>query len=152
MISACKRRRVFILLIIFHAGILSILSKYNHLAAAFPSRSYATGKNSHAKRSTANKMLRRRQPNSSPSTVKLEPRLQHSYISSTVRRNSLSLPPLSDRNVELNTTEALVYDPDKDRFVRASSAEGLAAFYSVDATTDGLSTRLRRSIKHAFVP
>lgn len=153
MISGYKRRRVFILLIIFHAGILSILSKYNHLVAAFPSRSYATGMNSHAKISTANKMLRRRrQPTSSASTANFEPRLQHSHISSTVRRNGLSLPPLSDRNVELNTTEALVYDPDKDRFVRASSAEGLAAFYSVDSTSDGLSTRLRRSIKHAFVP
>ena len=151
MISVCTRRRVNILLLIFHVGILSILSKFNHQAAAFPSRSYVGGMNSHAKQS-ANRLLRRRQSNSSPSVAELEPRIQHSHISSTVRGNALSLPPLSDRNVELNTTAALVYDPEKDRFVRASSAEDLAAFYSIDSSSDGLSTRLRRAVKQAFIP
>jgi hypothetical protein len=52
----------------------------------------------------------------------------------------------------MNTTDALVYDPEKDRFVKASSAEGLAALYSVDSTSEGFSTRLRRTVKHAFLP
>jgi hypothetical protein len=52
----------------------------------------------------------------------------------------------------MNTTEALIYDPEKDRFVRASSSEGLAKFYSVDSVYKGFSTRLRRAVKYAFIP
>ena len=149
--SACQRRRANIFLMFFYAGTLSLLSKCNHQAAAFPWQSYSTGVHTHVTRSK-NRLQRRRQWNSSPSAAELESRLQHSHKSSTVRWNNLSLPPLSDRNVELNTTDALVYDPEKDRFVRASSAEGLAAFYSVDSTSDGFSTRFRRAVKHSFVP
>jgi len=109
------------------------------------------GVHSYAGRSK-NRLQRRRQWHSFPSTAELEPRLQQSHKSSTVRSSGHSLPPISNRNVELNTTEALVYDPEKDRFVRASSAEGLAALYSIDSTSEGFSTRLRRSIKHAFIP
>ena len=150
MISSCARGRASILLIIFHIGVLSILSEYR-TAVAFPSRSYTRGVHNNALIST-NKLHRRRKWNSSPSTAEVEPRLQHSHKSSTVRRDGLSLPPLSDRNVELNTTEALVYDPEKDSFVRASSAEGLAAYYSIDSTAEAFSTRIRRGLKRSFVP
>jgi len=151
MVSACIRRRANILLSIFYVVILSLVSNHNHQATAFPSNYYITGVHSYVERSK-NGLQRRRQWHSFPAAAELEPRLQHSHKSSTVRRSGHSLPPISDRNIEVNTTEALVYDPEKDRFVRASSSEGLAALYSVDSTSEGFSTRLRRSVKHAFVP
>jgi len=149
MVSACLRRRANILLLLLHVGILSLVLKYRHQAAAFPSHSYTTGVHNNAGRS---RNILQRHWNSFPSATELEPRLQHSRKSSTVRRNGHSLPRISDRNIEMNTTEALVYDPEKDQYVRASSAEGLAKLYSVDSVSEGFSTRLRRVVKYAFIP
>jgi len=149
MVSACLRRRANILLLLLHVGILSLVLKYRHQAAAFPSHSYTAGVHNDAGRSR-NRL--QRHWNSFPSATELEPRLQHSHKSSTVRRNGHSLPRISDRNIEMNTTEALVYDPEKDQYVRASSAEGLAKLYSVDSVSEGFSTRLRRVVKYAFIP
>lgn len=92
----------------------------------------------------------RRQCRFSPLAAAAESRLQHSE--SDLRYNSHSLPPISDRNVELNMTEALVYDPDSDHFVRASTSQGLAALYSINQSSESLSTRIKRTIRHSFVP
>ncbi|VEU41597.1 unnamed protein product [Pseudo-nitzschia multistriata] len=68
------------------------------------------------------------------------------------RTNCYLLPPISDRNIELQTTQALVYDHEKDSFVRASSSQGLAALYSVDSSSEKFSIRIQRGIKLTFLP
>ena len=138
-----------ILLLLLHAWIQSFAWHRNCEVAAFVPHRYTTKVLTNSGRSKYRPQRRRKWH--SFSVAELEPRLQHFHKSSSFRSGH-SLPPISDRNVELNTTEALVYDPEKDRFVRASSAEGLAALYSVDSSTEGFSTRLRRAVKHAFLP
>ena len=138
-----------ILLLLLHAWIQSFAWHRNCEVAAFVPHPYTTKVLTNSGRSKYRPQRRRKWH--SFSVAELEPRFQHFHKSSSFRSGH-SLPPISDRNVELNTTEALVYDPEKDRFVRASSAEGLAALYSVDSSTEGFSTRLRRAVKHAFLP
>mmetsp|Transcript_6317 Transcript_6317/g.15655 ORF Transcript_6317/g.15655 Transcript_6317/m.15655 type:complete len:593 (-) Transcript_6317:67-1845(-) len=147
-VSSYTCGRINILLLLFHVGIFSFAPERQNQASAFSLYSYATSVNKNSE-SLKGKSQRRRHWYSFPSKADSKPHLQHPCKSGTIRR---AHPPISDRNVELNTTEALVYDPDKDRFVRASSSESLAALYSVDSSSEGFSERLRRSVKHAFVP
>jgi len=146
-------RRTNILIFLFHIGTLSLVAKHRHKAVAFPSYSYTTVVK-HNAGIPKNILQHRRkwQWFSFSSPAELDRRLQPSHNIRTVGTSGHSLPPISDRNIELDTTEALVYDPEKDRFVRASSAEGLAALYSVDYTSEGYSKRFRRALKHAFIP
>lgn len=136
---------------LFHAALYLLASNHHYQASAFNLETHKSPVSGFAGRSK-NKLQRWRQWHSFPSSTESEPRLQHSLLSCTARRNGHSLPPISDRNVELNITEALVYDPQKDRFVRASSSKSLAALNSVESTSEGFSTRLRRAVKHSFLP
>jgi len=120
----------------------------NHTSTAFPLQSTPTISVSTTGRWKI--LPRRRQWRSSPLTTDSEPMFQHSKVA--IKHNSNSLPPISDRNVELNTTEALVYDPKKDRFVRASTSQDLAALYSINHSSESLSTRMKRAVRHALLP
>jgi len=131
----CCTRSLIILLLL----LVLLLVSDNYTATAFPLHT-RTIVNFHTNtggrwKSHARRRIRLR---SFPSTTELEKRY--------------SLPPISDRNIEFNTTEALVYDPEKDRFVRASSSQGLAALYSIDQRSESLSTRIKRALRHSFLP
>ena len=131
----CCTRSLIILLLL----LVLLLVSDNYTATAFPlhTRTIVTFHTNTGGRwkSHARRRIRLR---SFPSTTELEKRY--------------SLPPISDRNIEFNTTEALVYDPEKDRFVRASSSQGLAALYSIDQRSESLSTRTKRALRHSFLP
>jgi len=134
-------------MLLFHVAVLLLVSDHHYFQAyAFPLHSHTRGVSISAGRPKSK--LQRQQWHSFPPTAGFEPGLQPSKV----RKSGYSLPPIADRNIELQTTEALVYDPKKDRFVRASSSQGLAALYSIDSTSDRFSTRLRRGIKHTFLP
>lgn len=148
-ISAYTGRRSNILLLLFNLGILSFVPKQQYLVSAFSLYTYTTGVYTGRYKKS---LQRRRQLHFFPSKTEIKSRLRQSCKSTIARRSGHSFPPILDRNVELNTTEALVYDPEKDRFVRASSAESLAALYSVDSSSEGFSKRLRRFVKHSFLP
>ncbi|KAG7341818.1 Vitamin B6 photo-protection and homoeostasis domain containing protein [Nitzschia inconspicua] len=70
----------------------------------------------------------------------------------------IGFPLVSDRNVELNTTQALVYSIEEDRFVRDSSLSSLG-LSSQDSYSRGLFkifqhgvARIKRTVDHSFVP
>eukprot|EP00536_Pseudo-nitzschia_multiseries_P010420 jgi/Psemu1/203287/e_gw1.318.69.1 len=143
----CTDRFKRLILLLFHTILFLLVSDHHGCQAfAFPSHSRTI------RVSTSQGIWRRKvqrgQWHSIPPTAEFDPGLQKS----SDEANGFSLPPISDRNIELQTTEALIYDPDKDLFVRASSSQGLAALYSVDSTAEKLSTRLRRGVKHTFLP
>ena len=149
LLSACRRRLLNLLLLLFYIVLLLLVSDHCHHAAAFPSHSHRTGVSISAYGRSKNKLQHRRRQ----WQKQHQHQHQHKSASTVIPIGSgHSLPPISDRNLELNTTEALVYDPEKDRFVRASSSRGLAALYSIDYTSEGFSTRLKRAVRHAFVP
>ncbi|KAG7362982.1 Vitamin B6 photo-protection and homoeostasis domain containing protein [Nitzschia inconspicua] len=72
--------------------------------------------------------------------------------------SEIGFPLVSDRNVELNTTQALVYSIEEDRFVRDSSLSSLG-LSSQDSYSRGLFkifqhgvARIKRTVDHSFVP
>jgi hypothetical protein len=67
-------------------------------------------------------------------------------------------PLVSDRNVELNTSQVLVYSTEEDRFVRDSSQSRLL-FASNDPHSRGITrifrhgiARIKRAVGHSFLP
>jgi hypothetical protein len=135
LFSCCTRSLLLLLLLV-----VLLLVSDNHTATAFPLHT----------RTTINVCANTGGRWKSHSRRRIKWRSFPSTTTELETRNSL--PPISDRNIEFNTTDALVYDPEKDRFVRASSSQGLAALYSVDQRSESLSTRIKRAVRHSFLP
>jgi Vitamin B6 photo-protection and homoeostasis len=80
------------------------------------------------------------------------------YTNSNNEDDGISAPPVSDRNVELNTTQALVYSLEEDRFVRDTSLSSLR-LSSNDSYSRGMSkvfqhgvSWVKRAVGHSFLP
>jgi hypothetical protein len=146
--NGCTKRLIRSILLLIHTVLLLRNNQHCQHVSAFPLHSHTLSAPLPAGITKA-KLQRRRQRHTPLAVAEIEPDVNDK---SKTEINGHSLPPISDLNVQVGTSQALVYDPSIDKFVRASSAQGLAAMYSVDSTSEGLSTRLRRAITHSFVP